>query len=172
MAWIADLEEQDLIAGLAKNSCPACEADFDSLGLNHAQRPRTGNEIVAMLKNLRQQYPSADTWQFVNLAKEHGLVGTKRLCWEGLPTDISDVICVDLLHGVHKMFTDHVLKWLKATLGKEQLDRRFIAQPYEKGKRNFPQGFQKSHSGQVVKIAIWNVTSSVSSREMKVLLPA
>jgi len=143
MAWIADLEEQYLIAGLAKNACPPCKANFDTLGIDHIQLPRTGNEILQTLRQLRQQYPSADTWQFYNLAKAYDLLGVEAPCWEGLAVNICRIICVDLLHGVHKMFADHVLKWLTATIGKEELDKRFIVQPKRVGSRTFSGGISK-----------------------------
>lgn len=143
MAWIADLEEQWLIACLTKNNCPACKAGFDCLGLNHPQAPRTASEIVAIMRQLRAAYPDDDTWQFVSHCKSYGLSGVEEPCWEGLPVDICRVICVDLLHGVHKMFTDHVAKWLTETIGEDDLDARFMAQPHHVGFRNFGGGISK-----------------------------
>ena len=143
MAWIADLEEQYLISCLAKNNCPTCYADFECLGKDRPKEPRTGKEIVDTMKELRAAYPGDDTWQFVTHCKQYGLAGVEKPCWEGLPVDICCVICVDLLHGLHKMFTDHIVKWLSATVGEEELDLRFMAQPHQIGLRNFGGGISK-----------------------------
>ena len=52
MAWIADLKEQYLIACLAKNNCPTCGADFECLGQDHPQAPRTGDKMLDMMNEL------------------------------------------------------------------------------------------------------------------------
>jgi hypothetical protein len=56
------------------------------------------------------------------------------------------MICVDLLHGVHKMVRDHIVPWLEHLVGTEELDRRLMAQPRHVGERNFARGI--SHISQ------------------------
>lgn len=143
MAWIADLEEQYLIAALSKNNCPTCEAGYHDLGHNCPKNPRTGDSILKTLRELRELYPEHNTWEFVKEAKKYGLSGVERPCWEGLPGDICRIISVDLLHGVHKMFVDHVVPWISATTGEEELDLRLMAQPHRVGNRNFGGGISK-----------------------------
>jgi hypothetical protein len=88
MAWIADLEEQWDLLGLAKNSCPKCLARTHDLGMPCTCDPRSGASILAQLAEIRACWPHADTWQFAQKAKEYGLFGVERLCWEGLPVDM------------------------------------------------------------------------------------
>ena len=64
----------------------------------------------------------ANTWQFFLKSKEFGLAGVEKPCWEGLAIDICNVLCVDVLHGIHKFFKDHVMEWLTNTCGKDELD--------------------------------------------------
>ncbi|KAF8326294.1 uncharacterized protein EI90DRAFT_2820577, partial [Cantharellus anzutake] len=75
-----------------------------------------------------------------------GLAGVENLCWEGLAIDICNVLCVDVLHGIHKFFKDHVMEWLTNTIGEDELDRRMMAQPHRIGYRNFNTGI--SHLSQ------------------------
>ena len=146
MAWLADLEEQWMILGLAKYSCPKCMARFKDLDLPHPQEQRTGKSIVDGLHEIRAEYPDADVWQFVRKAGKRGYVGVEDLCWEGLPVDMCRVICVDALHGIHKMFGDHIIKWVANALGENELDLRFMGQPRRMGFRNFDSGI--SHLSQ------------------------
>ncbi|KAF9505545.1 hypothetical protein BS47DRAFT_1260144, partial [Hydnum rufescens UP504] len=69
-----------------------------------------------------------------------GLARVEELCWEGLSVDICQIICVDNLHGLHKMFKDHMMDWLTNSIGEAELDRRFMAQPHCIGTRNFDSG--------------------------------
>jgi Plavaka transposase len=88
MAWIADLKEQYDIVGLASNSCLRCIAKFEDLGNPEPCSCRTGQSILDDLCQIRVDYPSANTWQFVNKVKELGLAGVEELCWEGQSVDI------------------------------------------------------------------------------------
>ena len=146
MAWVADLKEQYDIAGLSPNSCPRCEARFEDLGKPEPCPHRTGQSILDGLRRVRADYPTANTWQFANKAKELGFAGVEELCWEGLSVDICRIICVDNLHGLHKMFKDHMMDWLTNSIGEAELDHRFMAQPHRVGARNFDSGI--SHYSQ------------------------
>jgi hypothetical protein len=84
MAWIADLEEQWVILGLAKNSCPKCCARYEQLDDAHLCETRTGQQILGVLHRLRDELPDASSLQFMREAKKEGLSGVEELCWEGL----------------------------------------------------------------------------------------
>ena len=147
MAWIADLEEQWDILGLAKNSCPKCHARFKQLDDAHLCDARSGYQTVATLHQIRRNFPQADAIQFMREAKRAGLNGVEELCWEGLAVDICRAICVDPLHTYHKMFGDHLMLWVSRTVGKVPLDARFAAQPHRIGAKNFSTGI--SHLSQL-----------------------
>ncbi|KAF9513228.1 hypothetical protein BS47DRAFT_1362572 [Hydnum rufescens UP504] len=137
---IADLKEQYDIMGLASNSCPSCVATFEDLGAVKSCPHCTGKSILDDLQGLRADYPTATTWQFINKVKEFGLAGIENLCWEGLQVDICQIICVDNLHGLHKMFKDHMMVWLTNSIGEDELDCHFMAQLHRVGTRNFDLG--------------------------------
>jgi len=143
MAWIADLEEVLDLLGLQRNTCPKCVARYKDLGGNWTCECRTGKSILSTLRQLCDTYPKATTWQFAAKVRDMGLLGVEDLCWEGLSVDICHVICLDLLHGLHKYISDHPKKWIENSIGKDALDARFIAQPYWKGHRTFQNGISK-----------------------------
>jgi len=146
VSWIADLKEQWLIAGLAQSVCLKCITVTTDFGKPHTCEKRLGQSILESLKQIQCWYPMADTWQFFLKSKEVGLSGVEDLCWEGLVVDICDVLCVDVLHWIHKFFKDHVMEWLTNTCGKEELDWHMMAQPHQIGYHNFDAGI--SHLSQ------------------------
>lgn len=144
MAWSADLEEQWTILGLKKNACPKCLGGYNDLEVHPCTKERrTASWILSTLQQLRLDYPDADTWEFSCLAKKKGLVGVEEPCWEGLSGDICRMVCVDLLHGIHKMIHDHVLEWMVYLVGEEEMDLLMMAQPHRVGVRNFNSGISK-----------------------------
>lgn len=140
--------EQWEIMCLRKASCIYCEAGFNNLESDTAGSPRSGKAILDELKTLRATWPTATTYQFVKKAKEQGLSppGRDDPCWAGLLVDICDVMCCDVLHGMHKFFKDHVMSWITNTVGKDELDQRFKAQPHQTGLQSFSSGI--SHISQ------------------------
>ena len=146
MAWLADLEELWMILGLAKSSCPKCVVKTDNFDSPDLLSPRTSNSILEVLHDICTEYPDADTWQFVCLASRRGLAGVEHVCWKGLPVDMCCLMCVDALHGLHKLFKDHIMKWITNTVGENELDLWFMAQPHCVGFQNFSSGI--SHISQ------------------------
>jgi len=147
MAWIADLEEQWDILGLAKNSCPKCRARHGQLDHACLCETRTGQQILGVLRQIGDKFPDASSFQFMREAKKEGLSGVEELCWEGLTVDMCRAICIDSLHTYHKMFGDHVMAWITHTIGEADLDAHFSAQPHRIGARNFSAGI--SHLSQL-----------------------
>jgi hypothetical protein len=146
--WIADMEEVWMILGIAVGSCPKCLAHHETLDSLCEQGARTSASILGALASVREQVTSAaDTWQFVTRAKEFGLFGIEKLCWEGLGIDICQVICFDALHTLHKGFFDHLFGWITRTIGELDLDNALKVQPHSIGKRNFHHGV--SHLSQL-----------------------
>ncbi|KAF8341359.1 uncharacterized protein EI90DRAFT_2904901, partial [Cantharellus anzutake] len=147
MAWIADLEEVLDLLGLRRNRCPKCIAGYEDLGGNQVGAnptpTRTGEDILKALRKLRTRFPKATTWQFSVKGRDLGLLGVENLCWEGLSVDICRVVCLDLLHGLHKYISDHPKAWITKTIGVAELDACFIAQPYRRGQRTFHNGISK-----------------------------
>ena len=149
IAWLADIEEQWLLAGLAQTSCPRCMSCESQFGDHICMDRRTGDSIVQALRDLREEWPDASLYRFAGKASAEGYAGVEPgdLFWVGLGIDICQVICVDMLHGLHKFVHDHVLTWIQETIGVHQLDRRLQAQIHQIGKRTFGSGI--SHISQM-----------------------
>ena len=146
--WIADMEEVWSILGLSSSACPKCLASHQTFDDPCEQDTRTSEWILDALASVRNRVTdAADTWQFVTRAKEVGLFGIEKLCWEGLGIDICRVICFDILHTIHKGFFDHVFNWIQMTVGENDLDNTLMTQPHFTGKRNFSRGI--SHLSQL-----------------------
>ena len=146
MAWIADLEEQLLIAGVMAFHCPVCCATKKDLGETCCFPVRTGEWILHTLAVVRATYPNATTYEFTRAVKSLGvgLSGcTEEPCWEGLLFGPERFIKQDLLHGSYKFVWDHLVTWLTETLGSQEIDSRYRAQPPIHGVRHFSDGITK-----------------------------
>ncbi|KZV90828.1 hypothetical protein EXIGLDRAFT_590701, partial [Exidia glandulosa HHB12029] len=70
--------------------------------------------------------------------------GVEKPYWEHLPhVDICRVLCNDSLHGLHKGFQDHTMKWLTNMLTPAELDRRMKCIPRTQPYRCFDGGISK-----------------------------
>jgi hypothetical protein len=125
IAWLADVKEQWLLVGLAQTSCPRCMSQEFQFGHHTCMNCRTGDSIIQALRTLRDEWPEVSRYHFAGKASREGYAGVEPsdLFWVGLGVDICQVICVDMLHGLHKFVHDHVLTWIRETVGKHQLDR-------------------------------------------------
>jgi len=147
-SWIADMDELWTILGLSPGTCPKCLASHETLDSPSLQHTCTSQWILDTLAHVCNQVTeAADTWQFVTWAKEYGLFGIEKLCWEGLGVDICQVVCFDTLHTIHKGFFDHIFSWIRKTVGEQDLDNGLMAQPHLIGKHNFSHGI--SHLSQL-----------------------
>ncbi|KAF8593503.1 hypothetical protein BDV93DRAFT_461035 [Ceratobasidium sp. AG-I] len=83
-------------------------------------------------------------WEFLELGKKFDLNGVLKPFWRRLPDfDICKALSPDMLHGIHKMFFDHIHKWNVNTLGPREYDTRLMSQVPTPGQRMFPQGASK-----------------------------
>ena len=146
--WIADMEEIWAILGIGHGTCPKCLATHENLDSPCEQPARTSRWILDTLLSICHHVTSAaDTWQFATRAKELGLFGIEKLCWEGIDGDMCRIICFDILHTVHKAFFDHLFTWVRTTIETNDLDNGLKAQPHSIRKRNFGRGI--SHLSQL-----------------------
>jgi hypothetical protein len=155
-AYIADLEEQWMIAGLGGSSCPHCECDPSHLGDAESRPLRTHADILDKIQMIKRDYKAA--WKrppsledFMNLAGEYHLNGVDKPFWRSLPRlNIFEVLSPDLLHGYHKFFYDHIFKFNLTGMGREEYDARMHSQMCFAGDRNFLHGV--SHISQMTGI--------------------
>jgi hypothetical protein len=154
--YIADLEEQWLIAGIGKQTCPHCNCNAGHLGDDTYAALRTREDILDTIKKIKSDYKTAynrppSLEEFMNLSGEQHLNGVDRPFWKSLPqVDISKVLCPDVLHGFHKMFYDHIYHFNLTGMGSDEYDARVRSQVHLAGDRAFPHGV--SHISQMTGI--------------------
>ncbi|QRV86862.1 beige protein [Ceratobasidium sp. AG-Ba] len=142
LAYLADLEEQYMIAALDKSNCIHCTATTNKFGSPDTHPIRTQQSILDAIKRVQEQrHPNANPYQFSLGATKEGLGDVEYPFWASLPgVDICQTLSVDLLHSYYKYFFDHIFKWNKNSLGESEMDARIKAQVPYSGGRTFPKG--------------------------------
>ncbi|KAG8788454.1 hypothetical protein FRC12_014553 [Ceratobasidium sp. 428] len=154
--YIADLEEQWLVAGLGGQTCPHCARDSAHLGDHQSGIPRTRAEFLDQLDNIKEVHK--DTWgrspsleEYLDLAGEKHFNGVDKPFWRFIPgLDIFRVLSPDLLHGFHKFFHDHIYRFNRTGMGIDEYDARIRLQSQFSGDRTFHHGV--SHISQMTGI--------------------
>ncbi|KIJ42963.1 hypothetical protein M422DRAFT_170523, partial [Sphaerobolus stellatus SS14] len=123
VAYIADLPEQALKAALALNQCVACLAGTKQLGSPSPCACHTGASILAAIAEIKAEHPNVSAYKFNLEVKNEGLNGVDEPLWKDFKhLEICDIICPDVLHGLHKAFKDHIVNWNINLIGKLELD--------------------------------------------------
>jgi hypothetical protein len=158
-AYIADLEEQWMIAGLGGSTCPHCETDPSHLGDAECSPMRTPADILYKIQKIKTDFQAATgrsptLEQFTDLACEHHLNGVERPFWQSLPElNIFEALSPDLLHGFHKFFHDHIYKFNLRGMGQDKYDACVHSQLRFSGDRTFLHGV--SHISQMTGMEHW-----------------
>ncbi|KAI0260375.1 hypothetical protein BC834DRAFT_925906 [Gloeopeniophorella convolvens] len=134
-AYVADYPEQVLAASCRKNTCPCCLVDPKRRGEplhTEFRDPETTLSII------RAHMKGEDEPHFVQL----NLRPIYTPFWHDLPfANIHTCFTPDLLHQLHKgVFHDHLLKWCRKHVGKEEIDMRFQRMTPFPGLRQFSSG--------------------------------
>ncbi|KAG1841019.1 hypothetical protein DFJ58DRAFT_718247 [Suillus subalutaceus] len=160
--YIADYEEQVLLACIVRKWCAKC--------LSHSK----ALDEINILRSRRHVDALIEECNFDTLWAEYGVIAVLVPFMNDFPrADIHELLAPDLLHQIIKgSFKDHLVEWVERYLLQEHgktraniilddIDRRIAAVPPFPGLRRFPQG---RHFKQ------W--TGDDSKALMKVYLPA
>ncbi|KAG8732995.1 hypothetical protein FRC11_009448 [Ceratobasidium sp. 423] len=145
----ADLMEQYDIAGIGPGLCPQCEVKGKALGECRCHLACSSVTIMDNIRKVNETFHcergrNPNVWEFLKAGKEYNLCGIQKPFWRSLPfVNICLVLSPDLLHGVHKMFFNHIHRWNLTGLGAEEYDAWLKAQLPIPGERSFPQGVSK-----------------------------
>jgi hypothetical protein len=146
-AYLADYPEQVLINAVAPLNSSVTTAGFHGLGDMTPHPRRTKWWILSKISELRDRVNPDDVTKYLVEAKKVGMNAVDQPFWEELPGYEPDlVICPDLLHGVFRMWRDHILKWVRYLVGVKELDHRIKALQPLVGMRHFANGI--SHLSQ------------------------
>ncbi|KAG2754832.1 hypothetical protein P692DRAFT_20720601 [Suillus brevipes Sb2] len=160
--YIADYEEQVLLACIVRSWCAKCTSNSRALDDDNILRKRFHTDTLI------EEFDHGTLWD------EYGIIAQLVPFTNDYPrADIHELIAPDLLHQIIKgAFKDHLVAWVEkylvATHGQAQadiilddIDRRIAAAPAFSGLRRFPQGRNFKQ---------W--TGDDSKALMKVYLPA
>ena len=126
VSYIADLPEQQLIAGISENMSPVTMADMSQFGESNLADPQTRDITLAQIKDLCGKVDPWDIIAFQKAAKAIKLLGVHRPFWQNWRfTEPSLFLTGEILHTGHKFFFDHPLNWCKVVAGTHTLDTHF-----------------------------------------------
>ena len=136
-AYAADYQDQYLVAGTKSGECPKCDVPPDHLGCNDITlHPRDLKKARAALA-LADDNPTL----FVRACVEAGIKPIYRPFWLRLPfLNIYRAITPDILHQILQGILRHLISWLKAIFGPNELDLRCKCLPPNHNIRLFLNG--------------------------------
>ena len=152
--YIADLPEQQNVAGVTSGYAPSSTAGPTTLGRSTPQPLRRGKDTLDAIKAINEEIEAlgaqGDLERYRKIAKAYGLNGVDLLFWRNwLWAEPPFFLAPDALHQLHKLFIDHLVNWARQLLGAEEFDRRLSMLQPRIGARHFRSGFfrYKQHTG-------------------------
>ena len=144
VAYVADLPEQQLIAGVSKNASPVTTATMPQFGDSFPHPPRTGRHTLQQIVELCAAVHPWDITTFQKQAKAIYLLGVHLPFWRDWKfADPAYFLNGEILHTCHKFLFDHPLKWCKEAVGNHVLDERYKNQHRRSGVRHFNSGVSR-----------------------------
>ena len=126
-AYIADLPEALMIAGVGSKTSPLTMATRTQFGDPFMHKARTASKTLAQLQAVEDTIgTSAPLDEYQEVAKYFGLNGVSHPFWRDFSlSDPSVFLTPEPLHHWHKMFRDHDANWCIQQLGAAEIDFRF-----------------------------------------------
>jgi hypothetical protein len=143
-AWIADYEEQVLLNCIKSRTSTTMLAGSKELGKPDPAPLQTQEFMLGALDQLAHECDIADMDTYKMAAKSLGLSAVNSPFWLDHPEyDPSLTLSPDILHGLHKLWCDHILSWTQNIIGKEELDAHISCLQPVVGFRHFKVGISK-----------------------------
>ncbi|KAF8430927.1 hypothetical protein L210DRAFT_3651465 [Boletus edulis BED1] len=118
VSYIADLPEQQLIAGMAMSTSPVTLAERSEFGRVEAAESQMGKQMLMQLFELCQRVDLWDLDAFQKAAKLLKLLGIHKLFWRNWKfAELLLFLTGEIVHMLHMFFFDHVLAWCKELVG-------------------------------------------------------
>lgn len=150
-AWIADYPEQQLLACVSANQSPVTTASLENFGDPAAHPPRTRQFILSAIQKVLEEYPTVPSIDAINAGRalesfweacqRLGLNGVESPFWRNWGNACPSIFLAhDPLHGLHKFFWDHIVKWATNIMTARELDARLKCIQPRVGVRHWAQG--------------------------------
>lgn len=137
--YVADYPEQCLVACTRYGrTCPKCDITWQHLGDNFKGDPRSQEETIHRIRRAGKMGTATRTNEVL---KQYGLNNIPDPFFADWPhANIHTAITPDILHQLYQGLVRHLLLWLKALIGEDELDMRFKRLPRSHGIRLFTSG--------------------------------
>ncbi|THU75625.1 hypothetical protein K435DRAFT_706780, partial [Dendrothele bispora CBS 962.96] len=134
-AYVGDYPEQVLVTCVYSGHCASCGCPKDELGNYPCEAEyRDISEAIEAVKLV-----GTEDWAQTCLRAK--LKPVQHPFWEDLPyTDIFRSITPDILHQLYQGVMKHLIGWITAICGKDEVDARVRRLPLNHGIRNFHKG--------------------------------
>ncbi|KAG2030167.1 hypothetical protein BDR03DRAFT_1017429 [Suillus americanus] len=141
VAHICDLPEAMMIAAVSKSASPITMAMQANFGDGVLYPPRTGHHTLQVIYEISKEVDPWDLDKFQKAAKAAHLSGVHMPYWSDWMFACPSVFLAGkILHTCIKFFADHPLNSVKETVGKCELDARFMVQHKRVGTQHFTKG--------------------------------
>ncbi|KAH8804139.1 hypothetical protein DL96DRAFT_1474768 [Flagelloscypha sp. PMI_526] len=136
--FVGDYPEQILVTCTKTGECPICDIDRNALGEGCLG---TSRDLDAILSALQQVDRGPE---FVVACHTAGIKPIQRPFWQNLPyLNIYQSITPDILHQLYQGVVKHVVQWVRAACGDEEIDARCRRLPPNHTIRIFMKGISK-----------------------------
>lgn len=144
-SWISDLPEMHTISCTLHSYSPISLTHLDHFGDNPVtNRPRRRTRVHTLnnfVKARTAAGPDGDWSVFVKACLVYGLLAVLEPFWATWGNaEPSIFLTIDILHGWHKFYFDHVLQWAINMVGGPELDRRMASLQPLVGVRHWANG--------------------------------
>ncbi|KAJ7213561.1 hypothetical protein GGX14DRAFT_534208 [Mycena pura] len=134
--FVGDYPEQVLVSGIVSGECYSCEAKHNQLGEYRSFLLRDLNAVLAALELVNEE-PSV----YKKACAAAGIKPIYRPFWEDLPyTNIFRAITPDVLHQLYQGIIKHLISWVTACCGEDEIDARCRRLPPNHNMRIFMKG--------------------------------
>ncbi|KAG1805606.1 hypothetical protein EV424DRAFT_1330170, partial [Suillus variegatus] len=141
VSHVCDLPEATMIATVSKSASPITMATQANFGDGVLYPPRTGQHTLQLVYEISKEVNPWDLDKFQKAAKVVHLSGVHMPYWRDWTFACPSVFLTgEVLHTCIKFFADHPLNWIKETVGKPELNARFMVQHKRVGTRHFTKG--------------------------------
>jgi len=131
--WIADYPEQQLLACVSGNQSPVTTASLSEFGDAAMHPPRTRFITLSAINSILRELPPVPSSQSIHAGRalepfwracqSQGLNGVESPFWRDWGDACPSVFLThDPLHGLHKFFWDHIVKWTINIMTGPELD--------------------------------------------------
>ena len=143
-AYIVDLPEATMLAGVCNKTSPITMASYKQLGDAHLHEFRHGSHTLAQIAVTNSKVSPWNIIEYLREAKKFRLNGVYEPFWrDWWNANPCLFLTPEPLHHWHKAFFDHDLKWCIEVVGGAELDFRMSVIQPRIGFRHFKEGVSR-----------------------------